>query len=282
MPAVAVLRRAEIKGARTWRRSPAARQRARASMQAIVGQTARAGECEPLARLHLIEEGVREALLRRRWQLPSADRRSLERLRRAVASRRGVLLSTAHLGPYQLMPGLGYMVGSPLTVVADPWLFEEPSRDEWGRRLAHWRTQLATFSASAIPARGSFEAVVELLTKGRVVHIHFDMPGRHETRFLGKPVMLADGSARVAKVSGALVLAVRPRRIGHRVWMDVDEAIDPEEFADAALLHTELALRHEAWILEQPYALEDPRRPGAWEEQATATGWPLPARRSGR
>lgn len=281
-PAAVVLRRAEVKGARAWRRSAAARQRARLSMAAIVGQTRRAGECEQLARLHVMEEGVREALLWRRWQVPCADAKSLERLESAAAAGRGVLLSSAHMGAYPMIPALVNKIGSSLIVVADAWLFQQPSPGLWGMRLAHWRNELAAVGAHAIPAKGSFSALVDLLAEGRIVYLLFDMPGRRETRFLGKPVMLADGTARISKQSGAPVLSVHPRRIGHRVWMDVGEVLEPDAFADAVQLHAALALRHEEWILRQPQALEDPRRAGAWEDQATATGWLLPANRSGR
>ena len=47
--------------------------------------------------------------------------------------------------------------------------------------------------------------------------------------------------------------------------------MDPRDFSGADELHDTLAARHEDWILEEPEALEDPRRAGAWEEQADAS-----------
>jgi len=89
--------------------------------------------------------------------------------------------------------------------------------------------------------------------------------------------MLTDGSARLAQEADAPILPLRPRREGHRVWMDIQAPLDPRDFADAQELHRALAGVHERLILELPHTLEDPHRPGFWEEGATADAWTKPA-----
>jgi hypothetical protein len=87
--------------------------------------------------------------------------------------------------------------------------------------------------------------------------------------------MLAEGSAELAVRADALVLPLRARRAGHRVWVDTGEVLDPREFAGAEDLHVALAKLHEAWILENPSAMEDPRTIG-WEHGASAEAWVQP------
>jgi Coenzyme PQQ synthesis protein D (PqqD) len=90
------------------------------------------------------------------------------------------------------------------------------------------------------------------------VFVHFDMPGRRATHFLGRSTMLADGSAQLAVGADALVVPVRARRAGHRIWVDAAAPLDPRQFADADELHDALAAHHERWILENPAAMEHP------------------------
>ena len=108
------------------------------------------------------------------------------------------------------------------------------------------------------------------------------MPGRRGTHFLGKPAMLADGTARLALQADALVLPMRTRRAGATVWLDVDAAFDPRDFPSVQALHDALAAHHERSILEFPPAMEAPSTFG-WDDGATAQGWirPEPAGPSG-
>ena len=105
--------------------------------------------------------------------------------------------------------------------------------------------------------------------------VYFDMPGRRETRFLGKPATLADGSARLSVEADVPILPVRARRVGHRAWLDVAAPLDPRDFADVGDLHDAMAAVHESWILEFPAAMADPRGFG-WADGATADAWTRP------
>jgi lauroyl/myristoyl acyltransferase len=276
LPTAIMVRRAEARGRALWTRSPEERARARAAMEAVVDGTPRAHEIEALAREHLVEGKVREALFWQPWTVPALEQASAERLREALSSGRGVLLSSCHIGPYLLGVSVISARGGTPYSVAGGWLFETPTPGYWGRRVARRRAQARARDERLICAVDSFAVLKTLLAEGEVVSVFFAIPGHRETHFLGKPVMLASGSARLATQTDALILPIRTRRSGHRVWVDVDAPLDPRDFAGAEELHDALAAAHERLILELPATIEDPNREGAWELGASARMWIRP------
>ncbi len=272
-PGMAVAR-ATREAQSVWERRAAEGEDARKAAETIVAGTSRERELDGLAREHLIESRVNRALFWRRPWSAKLDAASAARLQEALSADRPVLLSACHLGPY-------YRLQSPAAfkntyLVPGPWFFEPPSHDEWGRRLARWRKGI---KVRLVPARGSFQIVRALLDRGEAVLIFFDMPGGRTTNFLGKPVELADGSAELAFRTGALVLPLRTRRAGHEVWIDVGDPLDARQSAGVDELHEALAAIHERWILENPSAMDDPRRFG-WEDGAGPRAWSAPGQRA--
>lgn len=279
LPARLMVRRAQRRGAQTWARYPEERERARAAMAAVVAGTERAGEVDALARQHLIESEVHRVLFWQPLRTAGIDERSQAHLDAALATGRGVLLSSCHSGPVFQTMSVVAARGRGSFCVAAPWFFQAPSHDYWGRRIARWWRVAAARREHIISSAGCFPLLRALLGQGESVWLLFDMPGSRETPFLGKPVMLSSSSARLAGEAGALILPLRARREGHRTWVDVAQPLDPRRHSDEQELHAELAAVHERWILERPEALEDPRRKGAWEEGASAERWALPASR---
>ncbi len=272
LPTGLVVQRAARSGAQAWTRSPERRAGALAAMEAIVAGTARAHELTELAREHLIESEADRALFWQPWPTPSVDAHSIDLVRGVLHSNRGVLISSCHLGPYFRTMSVFAALGQVPFSVAGRWFFEKPSPDYWGRRVARWRRGCST---RLIRSDGSFPILLALLERGELVFIFFDMPGPRGTRFLGKPTMLADGTARLAMQTGALVLPLRARRVGHRVWVDAGAPLDPHDFADVNELHCALAALHESWILELPATMADPNSFG-WGEGATPAAWIRP------
>jgi lauroyl/myristoyl acyltransferase len=267
----------ELRGQIVWHRNRDAREDARATMRAILAGTARERELEALARRHTIETEANMALF---WQPPRdarIDRESSAHLRSALMSGRGVLLSPCHVGPWFDLATPVALNGRRVFAVFGDWFFEAPTPSLWGRRLVHWQRKSAARKLErVIPARRSFVVIRDLLEAGEVVQSFFDMPGPHVTNFLGKPVMLADGSARLAIDADAVVLPARSRRVGHRSYSDFAAPLDARDFDDADQLHERLAAIHSELILEVAETLEDPRRDGAWETGATAAAWISP------
>ncbi len=275
LPTRIAVARARRRGARAWDRAPAERDRARAAMAAVLAGTPRAHEVEALARAHVIEGHVKETLYWQSWRVAPLDAASAGHLRAALASGRGVLVSTCHTGPYNL--ALGPVADAGATVYsASGWGLDDVVPGYWGRRIAVRRNRAAARGERLVRAAGSYPLLAALLERGEVVSVFFSMPGSFETPFLGKPVMLASGSARLATQADALVLPLRARVDGHRVRVDAGGALDPRRHDDVEGLHMALAAHHERWLLQAPEAMEDPNRAGAWEGAAGPAGWPLP------
>ncbi|MGO9489159.1 MAG: benzoate-CoA ligase family protein [Solirubrobacteraceae bacterium] len=274
LPGRIAVERAERHAELIWRDSEIERRDATRAVETIVAGTAREGELHELARLHLIESTVDRALF---WERPwraRTDETATRRLRAALSGERGVLLSACHLGPYYRLDRAAPFRRRTTYLVPGPWFFEQPSPDYWGRRLARWRNGT---SSRPVRATGSFLLIEELLRRGEAVFLFFDQPGPRQTRFLGKPAMLADGTALLSMRADALVLPLRSRRVGSEAWVDVGETLDPRAFAGVDALHEALAELHEAWILENPAAMEDPRSIG-WRDGASREAWVGPPR----
>jgi lauroyl/myristoyl acyltransferase len=271
-PAGLVVRRARAKGRAEWE-NPEEREHALASMNAILGGTERAGEIEATARQRLIEEEVQRALYWQPWPTSKVSASSAANLELALSANRPVLISACHLGPYFLQMSAVTSRGETPYAVAAPWFFQDPTHDYWGRRLARWWSGIAKRGERLVYSVGAFPVLSALLEQGEKVLIYFDMPGGTRTDFLGKQVMLSSGSAKLAFNAQALVLPLRARRAGKRVFSDVFTPLDARDFADADELHRALAAVHERSILELPETLEDPNRAGAWENGASEHEW---------
>ena len=281
LPTGLVVRRSVAKGRARWE-DPHERRHALETMSAILAGTARADEVEQLARRRLVEETVQEALFWQPWRTASIDEASRANQRRALSANRRLLLSACHFGPYFLNMSTFAALGCSTIAVSAPWFFRAPSPDYWGRRLARWRRGLTARNQRLATTDGGFALVRALLERGEIVLNYFDMPGSRRTDFLGKPVMLTGGSSQLAFQTEALVLPLRARRDGDRVWTDVFDPLDPLDFASAEELHLALAAVHERSILEIPETLEDPNRAGAWEQTASEREWARPSREAAR
>ncbi len=239
------------------------------TMSLLLTGTPREAEIETLARDHVVERHAHRALF---WQRPwraRTDPQSAALMAKALAGDRGVVLSACHQGPYSRLDLAGPFKARTTFLVPGEWYFEEPSHDLWGRRLVRWRNGMRS---RAVRARGSFRIVQALLEAGEPVFLFFDLPGPRQTPFLGKPAMMAEGTAQLAMRTGALVLPVRARRAGHEVWVQAAPALDPRTIGGEDRLHEALAALHESWILEDPAAMDDPREFG-WGDGATPQAW---------
>jgi hypothetical protein len=273
VPTRLAVKRATRRAAETWKHDASARADAIAATQTIIAGTPRADEIDEIARGHLIEDEAQRAMFWQPWVTPIRDPLSTERMLEALTDTRGVLLCPSHTGPYAGTPEL-FMetLGHELLLTGGPWFFDEPTPDLWGRRLARWRKGS---KAPIINSKGSFQFLADLLKQGACVHLFFDMPGPHSTHFLGKPVMLANGAARLAVQADARILPLRSIRAGHHKRVEVGAPLDPRELTGVDDLHDALAAQHERWILERPAEMTDPRSFG-WA--ATPTGWDRPQR----
>jgi lauroyl/myristoyl acyltransferase len=278
VPTELVVARAERKAHRLWQTHPPTRERALDAVRAVVVGTHREGDVEALAEQHVVERQAWEALFWQPWRVPSIDEDSVKLVRETCARERGVIISACHLGPFFAVARMLDTLGVVQYIVMGEWSYEEPSHDLWGRRCARWRIGLPT--VPIVRPRGSYDVLAELLRRKLVTTVYFDLPGRRETRFLGKTVSLVDGSARLAWENDALVLPQRARRDGARVSVEYFEPLDPREHSGPEEIQDALARVHERLILDEPASLQDPAVTG-WDDCARAEGWTRPARKPG-
>jgi hypothetical protein len=267
---------AERKGLANLRARSEPYREALAATEAIVAGTPRAGEVDELTRRRLIESEIHEALYWRPWTPPAIDAESCENLFGAIATGRGVMISCCHLGPFFLGATGICSLGVELYSTVGPWLLEPPNAGYWGRRVDRWMREIAARGEHLISTTGAFDVIRVLLEEGRLVKLFFDMPGGTRTEFLGKPVMLAGGSARLAWMTDALVVPMHLHRSGHGAVLHFRAALDSTAHDSHESLHLALASIHERAILEDPSGLEDPNRPGGWEHRALPSGWQRP------
>ena len=271
----AAMAAAGIRGRLRWL-DPEERDRARRAMDAVAGP---APVLDRLALRHLARHEQRERFIAR----PAARTGRMpvegaEHLRAAYAEGRGVVTSFCHLG---LFLGAAITVagqtGAQVHPVAGTWLAQQ-SAAGLTPRARRWRDAYEAAGIRFVDAEASFDRLCGLLADGHIVTMAFDWPGTTATRFLGRPVAMASGTARLAHETGALVVPLRRtvRRCAARATFG--PVVDPRDHDDWGSIHRDLAAVHERWILEDPAALEDPRRPGCWGSAATSAGWPAVGR----
>jgi lauroyl/myristoyl acyltransferase len=277
IPTPFVVRRAEAKGSRLWREHERTRAHALRTMAAVVTGTDREPELEALAARYVVESHAWNALFWQPWPMPRIEPTSLARLHQLHKRDRGLIFSACHWGPYYAKTLVLFQFDYRPYVVSGDWYFEEPTHDWWGRRHAAWARKTPNLPLTR--PKGSFDTLAAALERADEVMIYFDMPGRHETRFLGKRCALVDGTARLAAQTGALIVPIRTVREGPRQRFEVAEPLDPLLLGDVDAIHDELARFHEGWILEDPAAMADPSEFG-WGSGATAAGWDRPAQKA--
>jgi hypothetical protein len=212
------------------------------------------GELEALARRHLVEHAVREAMLARLWELERSPRTAPPR-------DRGVLVSYCHFGPFAGMP-ITFLDTRPRVIsVVGTWLLEPPTPDEQGLRAVRWLRGIEGAGVEAVLAQGCFGRVVELLRERELVTMAFDLCGSAPpVRMLGLDVALASGTARMAYESGAVVQPAARIRRRHRIWTELGPPLDARRFGGWEELHAAIAAAHDVWMRPYPWAHETPIR----------------------
>jgi lauroyl/myristoyl acyltransferase len=240
-----------------------------AAMTAVVAGTAATHDIDRLARAHVAAQARGSELTWRPWEIERIPIRGLDRLERARASGRGLVISHSHLGPLAGWAALGREI-RPLHHPVGDWAIHDPYPGYLGYQVEQRRRLFQRAGMELLPAIGSAFPLFKLLRKGGAVLLSFDAPGERRTDFLGKPVDLDDGTAQLATKTQALILPTALLPIGRRWEIEIHEPLDPGDFAGPEELHLALAAVHEELILRAPEHLEDPRR--LWAT-ATAAGW---------
>lgn len=267
-PVALALTRAVYGGATKYRKASLAR--AEAEVDAVVGNTSWSGDLARLAVAQRVSAASAWELTWRPWELTRIPVSGLEHLQAARAAGRGQLLSYVHYGPE-----LGWVALGPHATVLTPlgdWIVEEPPPGYNGLQVEQRRELLKDAGLRLIHAENSARSIMRALNAGGAVLLAMDLPGSRVTQFLGKPVEMADGTARLAHATKSLVIPTSLVPEGRGWRLVLRPALDPADFAKATDLHQSLADLHSEAILEAPEHYGSPLRPGMWGH-ATRDGW---------
>ncbi len=178
----------------------------------------------------------------------------LERLLAARARGNGVLLVTAHFGPWELLPLMAVRRYEPIHVVARP--LDNSRLDDL---LTAWRERGGN---RVIRKRRAVQAILHVLRRGKTVGILIDQHVSERegvvVPFFGRPASTASAPALIALRSGAAVLPVgitrRPgrRRYRIRVGAEIPVRRSGDVKADLAENTARFTAAIEAMIREQP------------------------------
>jgi KDO2-lipid IV(A) lauroyltransferase len=184
--------------------------------------------------------------------LARMDLEGVERLHRALAAGRGVIIVSAHCGNWELSGArLGREV--PLTSVAramaNPFVEEAVAAQ---RRAAGVRT---------VDSQDAAREVLRTLRRGEAVAVLLDQNASRGERvfvnFLGRPAATNFGVAMLALKSGAPVLPAFTARVGagrHRGW--IGEPIEPATGGDrgtnVGVMTARCTAAIEAWVRRYP------------------------------
>jgi KDO2-lipid IV(A) lauroyltransferase len=175
-------------------------------------------------------------------------------LRAALAEGRGVVLPSAHLGPWERVASTLVDAGFPLTTLV---------RESYDRRFDAWMERLRGRAGVATIPRGGPGAaskIVRALRRGGVLGAPMDLRSRVPSAvvpFFGVPAPTAIGPARIAHRRGApIVVASTERRDGVLALTCTRVALaeDPERTTEAinAELTRRIATAPELWPWMHP------------------------------
>jgi lauroyl/myristoyl acyltransferase len=245
LPTPVALRLAALRGWAESRLLRGRREAARRDLETLLGEQVD----ERAARRRVVDEAVRAELQWRPWLQRRLQIEGLAHLERARSERRGVILATAHLGPFlALVHGLA--ARGTKVYVAGGHRVGEPGLDgRVGRWVVAQNRWVEEAGCRWVRKPGSYAVLRELLRRGEVVWIAGDARGTTETTLAGHPVRVASGVGRLAIDTEAVVIPAFVLRRGYRqvglLLPPLARSDDPQEITDrlAAVLG-EVALAH--------------------------------------
>lgn len=126
-----------------------------------------------------------------------------EHLKRALASGRGVLALSAHLGNFAIIGGRLAASGYPFSVVV-----KHPRDERFARLMNDYRAQIGIHTISAKPRREAVRGILRALRNNRIVLVIADefKSGGVNVEFMGQNSSAPRGPATLALRTGAVTL----------------------------------------------------------------------------
>lgn len=250
-----------LRAVNAWRwRSSGYREWCERSMHFLLDRSPRAAEADGLAKEYGYWSLKRSELLWHPHRLASLPLSGVDTLRAAQAEGRGVILSFNHHGWFVAsFSALRRQGIETHLAAANHYFLDTPKPGYHGR---HDRQHLidCALGANTFNAVGSFPHIRDLLERGQIVALAFDVPGPARTEVLGRTVYTAPGIARTAKTTGALIVPLTMWNTRGPIGSARIESppLDPNAYESVEDLHAAVVARHEPALLAWPDAVEWP------------------------
>jgi lauroyl/myristoyl acyltransferase len=224
-----------------------------AEMEFLLGRTERAAEAAELAHAYAEQMMIRAFM---RWHPGAITRqrvRDVHRLTRRDPARPAIMSFTHH-HRYDGTFGSLARHGVRSKIIVTPAI----TRPEAGIAFRQ-HLNVARRGGEIVPVEGGLKELAGLLAPGALMSLAPDFPGRTPVTFLGRRVLGALGTPRLAMMTDSPVILVTHRRDEHGPYLQVEEPLDPRDFTDPGPFLDEVLRIHGEAILAWPEALESPR-----------------------
>jgi len=210
----------------------------------------------PLARQHvrLLLWSIVDLLRFRRFQHapklpPELSIRGWQHFEAAHAEGRGVLLFSAHVGCWELIPASTALQGYPTTV-----LVQKPSQDSFDHLFRQFRGYAGVKTVNNDSLAG-LRPIIKALKRGETVGMVIDQHGESERligQFFGQSVSMPEGPAYLARHFQTPLVPVSIRWVGDGHQLDFAPALHARDFPDELSLTQVLYDQLETRIRRHP------------------------------
>jgi lauroyl/myristoyl acyltransferase len=197
----------------------------------------------------------------RPWLMSRGEIEGLEHFEAARSEGRGVVAPFPHFGmPYAQFP-IMHRYGIDAWVIAAPHHYVDMGNGHDGRVARQGKAYVDLLGEGhAIPRaggevpteEGAFAKSLRRLHEGATMCIAFDSVGSLPTPFMGRRLMLASGSAKLAIASDAMVAPFVHRLRGHVPVVKFAPPLDSRDYDGPEALQAAIAGVMNEWALERP------------------------------
>jgi lauroyl/myristoyl acyltransferase len=231
LPTGLALRLAALRGRLEWRLVPRRRAEASSLGSRVTGSPAESRAAIAFAKRRLVEDAMQAELQWRPWHARRMAIVGLEHLDAARAGGRGVILATAHLGPFL---SLVFALASRGVKVYLSGGHRPDDEFELHGRQGVWTAAqnrwVEESGARWVHRGGSYPLLRELLRRGEVVWMAGDAPGNVEVDYGGRPARIRTGVGVLALDTRAAVVPAFALRRGSGQIGLLLEPIEPADY----------------------------------------------------
>jgi lauroyl/myristoyl acyltransferase len=229
---------------------------ARNQMAYVLGSVRPDADLDRVALRHIDDMFWKRELRWRPREQADQEVAGVDNLTKAHPEHGGMLLGFLHHGRYDGIFGALVAHGArPMTIVGGEGIFQPDP-------LPHFSAMRVTAEqgGTLVPTSLGYAGLRDLVLAGETVAVALDLPGSTRVRFLGRDLLAASGTARIAMETQAPVVVVSAWQHDRRQQrIEVSQPIQPGDHPDAGSLLQAMFDVLEPSVLAWPEAYEWPR-----------------------